>query len=300
MRVTLDALLVLDAIDRAGSFARGAEQLYRVPSAVSYTIHKLEQDLGVIIFDRSGHRAKLTDAGTQLLKDGRELLRLAETVERKVMDVGSQWERQLAIAVGDVLSQCVVYPLLRAFCEAPHHRATYLTITRETQATCWESLIAGRSDLVIGAPAPAPSAEGFATQALGDVELALVVPASHPLAHATEPLSMTACTMYRFVRQAAWPFSDRTGDTGEGRVTVDDYDSQLEAIRHGLGIGYAPAYLVTEDVDAGRLITKKVADAPTLRLSVAWRTARAGHAIEWFLERLRDRALRSQLVSHSA
>src|SRR5919199_3106227 len=98
MRLTLDALIVLDAIDRAGSFAAGAEQLFRVPSAVSYTIHKLEQDLGVRIFDRSGHRAKLTSAGAQLLKDGRELLRLAEGVERKVKEVGAGWEARLAIA----------------------------------------------------------------------------------------------------------------------------------------------------------------------------------------------------------
>ena len=91
MRLTLDALLVLDAIDRAGSFAAGAEQLFRVPSAVSYTIHKLEQDLGVTIFDRSGHRAKLTRVGEQLLRDGRELLRLAEEVERKVKQVDAGW-----------------------------------------------------------------------------------------------------------------------------------------------------------------------------------------------------------------
>jgi DNA-binding transcriptional LysR family regulator len=77
----------LDAIDHAGSFAAGAEQLLRVPSAVLYTIHKLEQDLGVTIFDRSGYRAKLTNAGEQLLQDGRELLRRAEEIEGKVKQV---------------------------------------------------------------------------------------------------------------------------------------------------------------------------------------------------------------------
>ena len=87
MRVTLDALTVLDAIVRAGSFAAGAERLYRVRSAVSYTIHKLERDLGITVFDRSGHRAKLTDAGMQLLNDGRDLLRQAERLERQVLEV---------------------------------------------------------------------------------------------------------------------------------------------------------------------------------------------------------------------
>ncbi len=38
MSLTLDALTVLDAIDRKGSFAAAAEELYRVPSAISYTM----------------------------------------------------------------------------------------------------------------------------------------------------------------------------------------------------------------------------------------------------------------------
>jgi hypothetical protein len=56
-KLSLDALLVLDAIARKGSFAAAAEELHRVPSAITYTVQKLEQDLDVQLFDRSGHRA---------------------------------------------------------------------------------------------------------------------------------------------------------------------------------------------------------------------------------------------------
>ncbi len=48
--ITLDALEVLDAIDRKGSFAAAANELFRVPSAISYTVQKLEQDLDVVLF----------------------------------------------------------------------------------------------------------------------------------------------------------------------------------------------------------------------------------------------------------
>jgi DNA-binding transcriptional LysR family regulator len=297
MRITLDALLVLSAIDRAGSFAGGAEQLFRVPSAVSYTIHKLEHDLGIIIFDRSGHRAKLTEAGAQLLKDGRELLRLAEDVERKAKEVGSGWEARLAIAVGDVVPRSAVYPLLRAFYEVPGHESTQLQITTEPQAMCWATLLAGRSDLVIGAPEPWPNADGFRTQLLGEVELALVVPPTHPLAGAAEPLPLTACAQHRVVRQAAWPLGERSDYGSDDLVVVDSYDSQVEAIRHGLGIGYVPPYLVQDDVATGRLVTKAVTNAPRLRLATAWRTTRVGHGLQWFLDHLQDHEVRGRLVS---
>ena len=50
--VTLEALEVLDAIDRKGSFAAAANALYRVPSAITYSVRKLEQDWGFVLFKR--------------------------------------------------------------------------------------------------------------------------------------------------------------------------------------------------------------------------------------------------------
>lgn len=50
--LTLEALRVMDAIDRRGSFAAAADELGRVPSALSYTMQKLEEELDVVLFDR--------------------------------------------------------------------------------------------------------------------------------------------------------------------------------------------------------------------------------------------------------
>ncbi|WP_254774323.1 LysR family transcriptional regulator [Marinobacter sp. AC-23] len=85
--ITIDALKVLDAIDRKGSFAGAASVLFRVPSAISYTVHKLEEDLNVTLFDRSGHRAILTPAGHYLLEEGRTLLEAAENLAHSTRQV---------------------------------------------------------------------------------------------------------------------------------------------------------------------------------------------------------------------
>ncbi|STT52859.1 transcriptional regulator yeeY [Klebsiella pneumoniae] len=63
MRVNFDVLMILDALDRHGSFATAAESLYKTPAALSYMIQKLESDLNIVLLDRSGHRAKFTDTG---------------------------------------------------------------------------------------------------------------------------------------------------------------------------------------------------------------------------------------------
>jgi hypothetical protein len=77
MLLTLEALTILDAIERKGSFARAAEELARAPSSLTYAVQQMEADLDVLLFDRSGHRARFTPAGRVLLEEGRSLLAAA-------------------------------------------------------------------------------------------------------------------------------------------------------------------------------------------------------------------------------
>lgn len=78
MRINLDVLLILDALDKQGSFAAAAESLFKTPAALSYMIQKLESDLNIELLDRSGHRAKFTDTGQMMLEKGRLLLNAAK------------------------------------------------------------------------------------------------------------------------------------------------------------------------------------------------------------------------------
>ena len=56
-QITLEALLVLDVIDSRDSFAAAAEQLNKVPSALSYIVQKLEEQLSVTLLVLQGRRS---------------------------------------------------------------------------------------------------------------------------------------------------------------------------------------------------------------------------------------------------
>lgn len=81
LKLTLDAI---EIIDRGGSFAAAAESLHKVPSTISYTVAKLEEQLGFQLFVRRGPRATLTPAGRELLSEGRWLLRSAADLESRL------------------------------------------------------------------------------------------------------------------------------------------------------------------------------------------------------------------------
>jgi len=162
MRISLDALQILDAIDTQGSYAAAASRLHRVPSALSHAMQKLEGELGVELFEKSGRRAILTAAGRTLLEDGRHLLRAALELESRVKRVATGWETELSIAVDSVIPGERLYPLLQRFYDEGH--GTRLRLSYEVLGGCWDALTTGRADLVIGAPGDMPARGGIATR----------------------------------------------------------------------------------------------------------------------------------------
>jgi len=282
----LDALIVLDAIDRRGGFAAAAEALHRAPSSVTYAVRKLEARLGVALFDRRGHRARLTPAGEALLREGRGLLAVADEVSRNVRRVASGWEAELRIAVGDV----VPFPRVLALCEAfyqavPHTR---LRLSTEVLGGTWDALVGGRADLVIGAPGDGPPGGGYATHPLGEAEFVFAVAPHHPLAGEPEPLTADLIRRHRAVAAADSSRGLPPLLPGQPVFTVPDLASKVLAQVRGLGVGYLPRHMIREHLAAGRLVVKATEEGSGRhRLHYAWRSRSTGRALDWFLERLR-------------
>ena len=110
--LTLEALRVMDAIDRRGSFAAAADELGRVPSALSYTMQKLEEELDVVLFDRSGHRTKFTNVGRMLLERGRVLLEAADKLTTDAEALARGWETHLTIVAEALIPTSTLFPLV--------------------------------------------------------------------------------------------------------------------------------------------------------------------------------------------
>ena len=68
MSLNLSLLKAFDAAARTGSFQKAANELHLSPSAVSHAIRKLEQSLGVTLFEREGRRIKLSSDGSALMR----------------------------------------------------------------------------------------------------------------------------------------------------------------------------------------------------------------------------------------
>jgi DNA-binding transcriptional LysR family regulator len=286
MKISLDLLLVLDAIERHGSFTAAAAALHRVPSALSHAVAKLESDLGVTLFLREGRRATLNEAGRTLLDDGRHLLRAASELERRVQRIADGWEAELRIALDAVIPAERFFPLLKRFYAAGH--STQIRLSGEVLGGTWDALATGRADLAIGATGDPPSRGGIATRPLcTHSSFIFAIAPEHPLAawEGAIPASELLCHRAIVVADTSQELDARTVGLLEGQeiLRVPDIRAKVAAQVAGLGIGHVPRWLAEAEIAAGRLVEKTLANPrPAIPLHIAWRTRQDGKALRWF------------------
>jgi DNA-binding transcriptional LysR family regulator len=292
--LSLDALELIQTVAREGSFAQAAARLGKAPSAVTYAVRKLEEDLDVLVFDRRGYRAQLTAAGRVLLDEGRLLLEDAARIEAVVRQAERGWEPTLRIALDAILPLEWLVEHLDAWDAAGC--PTQLRITTETLGGTWDALADDRADLVIGAAGDPPSAHAIGMQPLFDVEFVFAIAPHHPLAQAREPLSSSERLAHRAIAVAdssrRLPARSSGLLLGQPTLVVPTMEAKLELQRRGLGVGYLPRWLAAPLIARGELIEREVDEAkPTASLVVGWRSARRGgqpgRALAWWRERLR-------------
>jgi len=298
IKLSLESIEVLDAIARKGSFAAAAESLFRVPSALTYTVRKLEEDLGVSLFNRSGHRAELTEAGAELLREGRHLLSAASELESRVRRVASGIETELCIAVSDIFNIAAMYPILDRFYMQDF--GTRIKLLREVYGGSWDALLSGRADISVGAPGDAPPGVGYASRPLGKLEFHYAVAPHHPLANLPEPLQNQDIMRYRSVSAAdsSRSLPPRTSGilSGQDVLTVPDMEAKLQAQISGLGVGYLPKSLAEKYAAVGKLVIKQVAEPkPEVTSFLAWRTD-GGKAQQWLIKELQQMQLENVIL----
>ncbi len=298
IKLSLDSLEVLDAIASKGSFAAAADSLFRVPSAITYTVRKLEEDLGVSLFNRSGHRAELTEAGAELLREGRHLLIAAAELECRVRRVASGVETELTIAVSDLFKLEAIFPILNAF--YAQNFGTRIKLLREVFGGGWDALVSGRADIALGVPGDGPPGGGYTTKPIGTIEFIYAVSSNHPLAKLPEPLQNLDIMKYRSISAAdsSRNLAPRTSGilTGQDVLTVPDMQSKLQAQISGLGVGYLPRKLAEQYIATGELVAKLVAEPRHEVTSfLAWRSI-GGKSQQWLLEQLQQLTLDEVLM----
>lgn len=249
-KTTLDQWRSLLAVVDEGGYAQAAEALHKSQSAVTYAIQKLEEQLGVAVFEVQGRKSVLTPVGQTLYRRARHLLQEAAGLEAAAGHLSAGWEAELRLAVDTLFPAWLLLDCLKRFygqCEY-----TQVTVEESVLSGAEEALLEGRADLSISGYVP----PGFMGEPLMRVRFVAVAHPRHPLHALNRELLPQDLHAHRqlVVRDSA---SRRRRDSGwllgEQRLTVSHMTTSIAALCRGLGFAWLPEEKIRAELAAGDL-----------------------------------------------
>ncbi|MGV8843106.1 MAG: LysR family transcriptional regulator [Pseudomonas sp.] len=256
--LSLDQLRVLVTIADTGSFSATGRELRRVQSAISQSVATLENMQGVQLFDRSGHRPRLTDIGRVLAAQARLVLASASQFEAIAASTHAGIEPELALAIDPLVPTAPLIESLRALRET----FTHLTVTFSTEGLggAERRIRSGDAALALCLLLPAVPNDIAAFPLLA-VGLTPVVSAQHPLALLDR--AVTRADLEQFVQlvlsDPVDPDGPNYGLAGGALWRFADLGRRLDFLLAGFGWCRMPEHLIVDHIAAGRLVPLKLA-----------------------------------------
>jgi DNA-binding transcriptional LysR family regulator len=255
-RITLDQWNALVTVVEAGGYAQASNRLHRTQSTVTYTIKKLEDLLGVKVFELQGRKAVLTPIGEVLYRRGRALVEEAARLERASAELARGWEPEIRLAVDIIFPTWLLLECLDAF--GQEHPDTRIELTESVLGGTEEALTEGRADLAIGGVVPG----GFLGDPLMQVRFVCAAAPSHPLHQAGRALGLDDLRQHRHlvVRDSGAQRSRSGGWLNEKRWTVTNKATSIRAACMGLGYAWYPEESIRAELDSGALVPLPLAE----------------------------------------
>lgn len=261
-RVTLDQWRTLQAVIDHGGFAQAAEVLHRSQSSVSYTVARMQEQLGIPLLRIEGRKAVLTEAGEMLLRRSRQLLTQASQLEDLAHHMEQGWEAEVRLVVDAAYPNA---PLLRALKEfMPCSRGCRVRLREEVLSGVEEVLKDGTADLAI----TALDITGYLGTELSAVEFIAVAHPEHALHQMQRKLSVQdlQSQMQVVVRDSGQRQPRDAGWLGaEQRWTVSSLATSVAFVCSGLGFAWLPRHRIMRELADGVLVPLPLIQGGTRR-----------------------------------
>lgn len=306
--MTLTELKYIVAVARERHFGRAAEACHVSQPTLSVAIRKLEDELGVSLFERGGAEVTVTPIGLRIVEQAQRVLDETATIR----EIAEQGRDPLAGALRlGVIYTIGPYLLPRAMRRVIDDAPRMPLLLQENfTVRLLELLRQGDIDVALLAE-PFPD-QGFATCPLYDEPFVVAVPCAHPWAHRASIASVELKRQTMLLLGTGHCFRDQVLEVcpelsrysqASAGIQKTFEGSSLETIRHmvasGIGITVLPWLAQPTEVLEGRRRDDGLlayvpfeAPPPSRRVVLAWRRSFTRVAA---IEALRDAILRADL-----
>lgn len=251
MDTTLDAWEILQNVVLTGGFAAAAKRLNRSQSTISYAIGRLQEQLGVRLFEIHGRKAQLTEIGRLLLADAEPHLEGFHQVEQRARVLASGGATEVRLSVDRIFPDDRLFAALATFARSfPHVRAKLWQGTLLSADT--EFSLRNAHLCVTGLI----SRELYVKPIL-EIGILAVVRRGHPLLSIQRRLSRSDLMEHTLViiESVASGALKQQPRLPEQRVLpVGSIESAIAAVRSGLCFGWLPKYRMHTELASGEFV----------------------------------------------
>lgn len=282
-RTELDALQVVVAVHAGGSIARAAATLGTSPQAVSARLRRIEDALGLRLFDRTSTGVEPTEAGRSVAAWSAEVLAAANLFDERVADLRAPAAQRVRIAASLTIAEHLAPAWI---VEAATTGVARVELSAMNSVEVVARVRAGEVDLGFVETTDVPA--DLRTRVVAHDELVLVAPPGHPFAsRAAVPIRQLAATPLVTREDGSGTRSSFESLVHEHGIDAVADPAQVvastAAVRAAVVRGAGPAVLsvlaVRDDLALGRLVRVRIADARLVRpLTAVWRGGRAPSA----------------------
>ncbi|WP_308259271.1 LysR family transcriptional regulator [Pseudonocardia sp. H11422] len=260
------------AVARAEHVTRAADEIGVPQSTLSRGIARLEADLGIPLFARSGRTVRLTRAGRAFLQHAERALAELDAGARELVGDADPVRGRVCLAFLHTLGGEAVPRLLREFRAA--HPGIRFDLVQGAHHVLLDRLRGGEVDLCL--TSPLPTEPGLAVAPMHEQELRLAVPAEHPLTARRDGLPLADASGAQFVgfrpgyglRSIVDAWCREAGFTPQLAFEGGDVETLRGLVGAGLGVALLPP--VTRAPAAGVVELPVTAPRTTRTIGLVW------------------------------
>ena len=246
------------AIAETGTFTAGALRVHVTQAAISMQIRQLESEIGARVFVRAPRHVILTEAGEQLLRRARHILREHDAALDEIAELAGAERGRLRIGSASAMVLTEQLPAILKELRK-QHPAAEITVTSGTSEVLVDQILAGEVDIAfVSLPV---DVRGIKTERLSEDQLVAIASPRHRLA---KQRTIDAYTLAgeRLIlgerggntRRLIDQFFAQAGVTLRVAMELSRQQAIKRMVEEDMGVGIVPLQSVKEEVEKGRLI----------------------------------------------